>query len=359
MDIAVETRNITKRFEKGRVVALDNVSIYVKKGEIFTLLGPSGSGKSTLLRIIDGLEEPDSGDVFIDGKCVTHVPAHKRDVCMVFQRLALFPHKNVFENVAFGLKMHKIDKNEIKKRVEETLWKVELNPEIYALRFPHQLSGGEMQRVALARALVLRPAVILFDEPLSSLDKRLRDKMRVELKQILKRFNLTAIYVTHDQEEAFVLSDRMAIINKGKILQEGTPRELYEKPQSSFIANFLGDTNIFKGVIKQMKGNLVIIELQDGICITANYTETPPISRDVLVSLKAEKIVLSDRPLFENHLEATVKEAIFVGEKIIYVVELNKELTLKVIEKNFGKTWRKGDRVLVNWLPDDIILIPE
>ncbi|MEM0007608.1 MAG: ABC transporter ATP-binding protein [Candidatus Bathyarchaeia archaeon] len=358
MEIAVETRNITKRFEKGKVVALDNVSIYVKKGEIFTLLGPSGSGKSTLLRIIDGLEQPDSGDVFIDGKCVTYVPAHKRDVCMVFQRLALFPHKNVFENVAFGLKMRKFDKNEIKKRVEETLWKVELDPEIYTSRFPHQLSGGEMQRVALARAIVLRPAVILFDEPLSSLDRRLRDKMRVELKQLLKKFNITAIYVTHDQEEAFVISDRMAVINKGKIVQEGTPLELYEKPQSAFVANFLGDTNIYKGVIKQIKGNLVIIELQGGTCITAKYADAPSISRDVLVSLKAEKIVLSDRPLFENHLEAVIRDVIFMGEKIMYIVEVSKELTLKAFEKNFGKIWRKGGKVLVNWLPDDVALIP-
>jgi len=359
MSVAVETRNIVKTFDKGRVVAVDNVSICVGKKEIFTLLGPSGSGKSTLLRIIDGLERPDSGDVFIEGECVTDVPTHKRNVCMVFQRLALFPHKNVFENVAFGLKMRKTDKTEIKKRVEETLAMVELDPKIYAARYPQQLSGGEMQRVALARAMVLRPAVILFDEPLASLDKRLRDKMRVELKQLLKKFNITAIYVTHDQEEAFTLSDRIAIMNKGKIIQVGRPMEVYERPRSAFVANFLGDTNILKGVVEKVGTKSISIKLKEGISILAAKEEMFSSTRDVIVCLRAEKIVLSNEPLYENRFEALIKEVLFSGENIEYLAELQEGLILRVKEKNRGQTFNKGDKVFVNWRLQDSVLISE
>jgi len=358
MQITVETKNVTKTFEKGKVVAVDNVSISVKKGEIYSLLGPSGSGKSTLLRIIDGLETPDSGDVFIEGECVTEVPAHKRNTCMVFQKLALFPHKTVFDNVAFGLRMRKVEKAEIKRRVEEALRLVELPSEVYADRYPRQLSGGEMQRVALARAIVLRPAVILFDEPLASLDKRLRDRMRVELKQLLKRLNITAIYVTHDQQVAFTISDRIAIMDKGKIMQIGTPIELYERPRSAFIASFIGDTNILKGTVKKIEKDSALIELESGVVIRALKEEGLSSNKEVTVCLRAERILVSRKPLYENSFEATIKEVLYSGENTKYFLTLKSGLELEAKEKTrYQEMFSKGEKVFVNWRPSDVILI--
>ena len=238
----IDIRNLSKRF--GKVPALDDVSLTFRHGEFFGLLGPSGSGKTTLLRAIAGFVEPDAGEICFDGERVEHVPVHQRGIGMVFQNYALFPHMSVAENIAFGLTVKARQEADIEARVRDALKLVQL--EGLGARRPKELSGGQQQRVALARALITRPKVLLLDEPLGALDRRLRQEMQVELKQIQRQTGVTAIFVTHDQEEALTLSDRIGIIHQGKLIQYGPPREVYEKPATLFAAQFLGDANLLK-----------------------------------------------------------------------------------------------------------------
>ncbi|MEM2007489.1 MAG: ABC transporter ATP-binding protein [Sulfolobales archaeon] len=254
--MSIELVQVSKRF--GKVVAVDKVSVEIEKGEFFTFLGPSGCGKTTTLRIIAGLEIPDEGRVIMDGADITYLPPHKRDTAMVFQNYALWPHMSVFENVAYGLKVRKYPKEEIRRKVKEVLELVRL--EGLEDRYPTQLSGGQQQRVALARALVVEPKALLLDEPLSNLDAKLRIEMREELKRIQKSLNITAVYVTHDQEEAMVLSDRIAVMNRGRVVQIGSPEELYGRPRTLFVATFIGKYNILEGVVREVEGDTVSIE---------------------------------------------------------------------------------------------------
>jgi spermidine/putrescine ABC transporter ATP-binding subunit len=239
----VELRGLVKRY--GTTVALDGVSLGIRPGEFFTLLGPSGCGKTTSLRSVAGFVVPDAGDVLIDGARVNDVPPHKRRVGMVFQHYALFPHRTVTQNVAFGLRMQRVEKAELGRRVADALALVQLPG--HGERYPRQLSGGEQQRVALARALVTRPAVLLLDEPLGALDKKLRDHMKIELKRLQREVGITTIYVTHDQEEALTMSDRIAVMHRGRVEQVATPRELYEAPATAFVASFIGNINLLTG----------------------------------------------------------------------------------------------------------------
>ncbi|MEM2414106.1 MAG: ABC transporter ATP-binding protein, partial [Sulfolobales archaeon] len=254
--MSIELVQVSKRF--GKVLAVDKVSVEIEKGEFFTFLGPSGCGKTTTLRIIAGLEIPDEGRVIMDGADITYLPPHKRDTAMVFQNYALWPHMTVFENVAYGLKVRKYPKEEIRRKVKEVLELVRL--EGLEDRYPTQLSGGQQQRVALARALVVEPKALLLDEPLSNLDAKLRIEMREELKRIQKSLNITAVYVTHDQEEAMVLSDRIAVMNRGRVVQIGSPEELYGRPKTLFVATFIGKYNILEGVVREVEGDTVSIE---------------------------------------------------------------------------------------------------
>lgn len=239
----LRVHNLRKTFSHGSVVAVKDVSFEVAPGEILALLGPSGCGKTTTLRMIAGLEEPDRGEVLVNGKPVLGLPPHRRNVGLVFQDLAVFPHKTVFENVAFGLRIKHMNAEELKRRVDEILRLVELPSEEFGERSPATLSGGQLQRVALARTLVMEPTLVLFDEPMVSLDRRLRDRMVVEVRQIQKRLGLPAIYVTHDQESASFFSDRIALMEAGQIVQTGTSLQIYRSPKSQFVANFIGDTN--------------------------------------------------------------------------------------------------------------------
>jgi ABC-type Fe3+/spermidine/putrescine transport system ATPase subunit len=261
----LEVRELRKVFRSRvgdeAVVAVDGVSFTVTAGEIFALLGHSGCGKTTVLRSIIGLEQPDSGDVILNGRSVLDVPTHKRDVGLVFQDLALFPDKTVSENVAFGLRMKGTPRSEIRGRVEQFLELVELPPATYGRRLPSHLSGGEQQRVALARTLVLEPSIILFDEPLASLDRRLRDHMTVELRQLQKRVGLPAVYVTHDQEVALKLSDRMAVMHWGRIEQMGSPVDIYRRPKTQYIADFIGDMNFLAGEVVEVTATRVTIRV--------------------------------------------------------------------------------------------------
>ena len=237
----VELRNVTKRF--GSNMVIDNINLTIPQGQMVTLLGPSGCGKTTILRLVAGLEKPSEGQIFIDGEDVTHRSIQQRDICMVFQSYALFPHMSLGENVGYGLKMLGVSRNEVKQRVKDALAMVDL--EGFEDRYVDQISGGQQQRVALARALILKPKVLLFDEPLSNLDANLRRSMRDKIRELQKQFNITSLYVTHDQSEAFAVSDTVLVMNKGHIMQIGSPQELYRQPASRFMASFMGDANLF------------------------------------------------------------------------------------------------------------------
>ncbi|WP_333987994.1 ferric ABC transporter ATP-binding protein [Providencia huaxiensis] len=241
----VELKNVTKRF--GNNTVIDDLSLSIPQGSMVTLLGPSGCGKTTVLRLVAGLEKPTEGRMFIDGEDVTDRSIQQRDICMVFQSYALFPHMSLWDNVGYGLKMLGLPKAEIKKRVDEALELVDLAG--FADRFVDQISGGQQQRVALARALILKPKVLLFDEPLSNLDANLRRSMREKIRELQQQFNITSLYVTHDQSEAFAVSDMVLVMNKGKIMQLGSPQELYRQPASKFMASFMGDANIFPATL--------------------------------------------------------------------------------------------------------------
>ncbi|EJD6475114.1 MULTISPECIES: ferric ABC transporter ATP-binding protein [Providencia] len=241
----VELKNVTKRF--GNNTVIDDLSLSIPQGSMVTLLGPSGCGKTTVLRLVAGLEKPTEGRMFIDGEDVTDRSIQQRDICMVFQSYALFPHMSLGDNVGYGLKMLGLPKAEIKKRVEEALELVDLAG--FSDRFVDQISGGQQQRVALARALILKPKVLLFDEPLSNLDANLRRSMREKIRELQQQFNITSLYVTHDQSEAFAVSDMVLVMNKGKIMQLGSPQELYRQPASKFMASFMGDANIFPATL--------------------------------------------------------------------------------------------------------------
>ena len=253
--VLVELKQVCKSFDGKSVLKLNNLDLQIYNGEFLTILGPSGCGKTTTLRLIAGFEHADSGDIILDGKKINNIPANNREVHTVFQNYALFPHMTVFENIAFGLKMHKVPKNEIKDKVMEVLRIVKL--EEFVDRKPHQLSGGQQQRVALARALVNKPLVLLLDEPLSALDASLRLNMQKELKQLQRKLGITFVLVTHDREEALSMSDRVIVMNQGVIEQCGTPKNLYEEPNSIFVANFIGDVNILKGEVLGFEDNLV------------------------------------------------------------------------------------------------------
>lgn len=257
--VRVKLENVCKKF--GNVVAADNVCLDIFEGEFFTILGPSGCGKTTTLRIIAGLERVDSGKVLFDDVDVTNIPPYLRNTGMVFQNYALWPHMTVFDNVAFGLKIRKVSRDEIRRRVKEVLELVKLSG--LENRYPHQLSGGQQQRVALARALVIEPKVLLLDEPLSNLDAKLRVEMRSELKSLQRKLKITTIYVTHDQDEALTLSDRVAIMNNGRILQVSTPIDIYNKPRDLFVASFIGKCTILTGVVQNRSDGYLEVKCDD------------------------------------------------------------------------------------------------
>lgn len=295
--------NVDKNYAD--VKALVNVSLNVQEGEFFTLLGPSGCGKTTLLRIIAGLELPDTGKVILGGQDISALPATKRQVNTVFQSYALFPHLSIFENIAFGLRSRKFRQNEVQTRVDRRLEMLGL--EEMSDRFPHQLSGGQQQRVALARALVNEPEVLLLDEPMSALDARLRAQVQVELRRLQRKLGQTFILVTHDQAEALVVSDRIAVMSAGEIIQFGTPKEVYEQPQTRFVAEFLGAANLIEGR-KDESG----IQTDMGFL---NLTATPQWARGT-VAIRPERIRISEREPAKNGIKAKVTEAIYRGTNV-------------------------------------------
>jgi len=340
-EVDVRLVNVTKMF--GDQTAVDGITLDVSDGEFFTLLGPSGCGKTTTLRMIGGFEQPTSGLIELKGEDVTYLPAHKRDVNTVFQSYALFPHLTIFENVAFGLRRSGVKGAEVTRRVGEALELVQLVG--FEKRYPAQLSGGQAQRVALARALVNRPAVLLLDEPLGALDLKLRKQMGIELKRIQREVGITFIYVTHDQEEAMTMSDRIAVMNKGRYEQLAGPETLYERPATRFVAGFVGASNLLEGTVGS-EGDHWTITLSSGAVVRA-----PKSLGDIGTSLEP------GRESKGNALEGTVVDTSYLGVITQYVVEGKGGLRLLVSEQNVDRTtrndtWRPGERVTLTWRPE-------
>jgi putative spermidine/putrescine transport system ATP-binding protein len=353
---SLSVSGLTKRY--GDFAALSDVSLEIRAGEFMTLLGPSGSGKTTLLMIIAGFTAPASGSVRVDGADITPLPPEGRDFGMVFQGYALFPHLTVRDNVAFPLVVRHRPRAEVEERVAQTLRLVQL--EALARRRPRELSGGQQQRVALARALVFQPRLLLLDEPLGALDKNLRGDMQRELKDLHERTGVTFIHVTHDQEEALAMSDRIAVLNHGRIEQVGPPREIYNRPRSVFVAGFLGANNMLPGRIRGAERGTVTISVL-GAGVTAVPTDSPAKGAEVTVMIRPESLTLSGAgapaAVQHNRLAGTVRTTVFQGSRELVLVDCANNATLQA-ECPPSARWRSGDRVVVSWPPEATHLLP-
>lgn len=347
---------ITKRF--GDFTAVERVSLSVKKGEFLTLLGPSGSGKTTLLRMLGGFEYPTSGALELHGADVGYLPPYKRNIGMVFQKYALFPHLTVIENIAYPLKRRKVKAAEVEKQVKEALELVGLDG--FGSRYPRQLSGGQQQRVALARAVVFHPELLLMDEPLGALDKKLRDRMQVEIRALQKRVGITTVYVTHDQIEAMTMSDRVAVMNRGRIEQIGTPRELYDRPMTEFVAGFIGDSNLIPTVLESVDGNSVSLKVLDRAGIRAPASPHIAEGKRLKLLIRPEKlrIPIDRAEAHENWLEGTVRSMVFLGEAIQMTVAVaGTDLSVKIANRTGETAISVGQKVIVSWSKDDCSLV--
>ncbi len=365
-EVDIEFRGVTKRFDD--VVAVDDVSLSVERGAFFSFLGPSGCGKTTSLRLIAGFDQPTEGDVFISGSSVVGIPSHKRPVNMVFQQYALFPHMNVSENIGYGLRQRdpKPAKQEITKRVDETLEMVRLSG--YGKRRTWELSGGQQQRVALARALINRPTCLLLDEPLAALDRKLRREMQIELQTLQRDVGITFILVTHDQEEALSMSDRICIMREGQIIQSGSPRELYDEPLNRYVADFVGKTNFFSGEVVDTNDSRVTIKSESGqILVGTQPNGAAPMARGskACVAVRPEMISITAENGSSNFtnfaIQGQVMNRIFLGEHSEYLVATEGcgdvlVLSPKSIESN-NRSFSPGDNVSISWGPDTALAL--
>jgi spermidine/putrescine transport system ATP-binding protein len=361
--VDVRLVDVVKKF--GEAVAVDHINLEVLDGEFFSLLGPSGCGKTTTLRMIGGFEEPTSGLIELQGEDVTWLPPYKRNVNTVFQNYALFPHLTIYDNVAFGLRRRKVKDSEVNRRVLEMLELVELPG--FDRRKPTQISGGQAQRVALARALINRPAVLLLDEPLGALDLKLRKQMQVELKRIQQEVGITFIYVTHDQEEAMTMSDRIAVMSKGRYEQVGEPEALYERPATRFVASFLGISNLLPGTVEGIDDQYATVRLADDSRVRAPRALFDR-SRAVSIGIRPEKIRLHELsaqlPSGHNHLSGVVRNASYSGVSTQYQIEARGGARLTVFEQNVERAtrselWAPGEGVQLTWSPDHSFVIAE
>jgi spermidine/putrescine transport system ATP-binding protein len=365
-EIDIEFRAVTKRFDD--VVAVDDVSLTVERGSFFSFLGPSGCGKTTSLRLIAGFDQPSEGDVFIGGTSVVGIPPHKRPVNMVFQQYALFPHMNVAENIGYGLRQRnpKPEKQEIAKRVDETLEMVRLSG--YGKRRAWELSGGQQQRVALARALINRPTCLLLDEPLAALDRKLRREMQIELQTLQREVGITFILVTHDQEEALSMSDRICIMREGQIIQSGSPRELYDEPVNRYVADFVGKTNFFSGTVVDVSDSSVTVKSESGqVFVGAQPRGAATLTKGskACVAVRPEmiSIMAADESSDSNSItiHGQVMNRIFLGEHSEYLVATEgygevMVLSPKSIE-SINKSFAPGDNVSISWRPEAVLVL--
>jgi spermidine/putrescine ABC transporter ATP-binding subunit len=352
---SVRVADLVKEF--GATRAVDGVTFEARAGEFLSLLGPSGSGKTTILMTVAGFEQPTNGEVFIGEQPVTRVPPNRRNVGMVFQKYALFPHMSVFENVAFPLHRRRVPKREIEQRVREALEMVRLGG--FEDRKPNQLSGGQQQRVALARATVYRPPVLLMDEPLGALDKKLREQVQLEIKHLQRRLGTTVIYVTHDQDEALTMSDRVAVLNEGKLEQIGTPEDVYERPINGFVAGFVGETNFFIGELKAREEANCMVEIEGGISIEASIVDGRGLrlGESVQVAVRPRRVELLrlDEGM-PGHL-GTIIETVYSGDSLLSIVRLERGPKLAVRETLDGSDpWRAvGEKIVVRWDRSDAL----
>jgi spermidine/putrescine transport system ATP-binding protein len=358
---AAEFRSVSKTF--GTTKAVDRLSLSIRPGEFFALLGPSGCGKTTTLRLLAGLEDPDpdGGEILIQGESVNGRRPYERRLSMVFQNYALFPHLSVARNVAFGLEERRMPRAGIAPRVRQALELVRLDPETFASRIPSQLSGGQRQRVALARALVLEPALLLLDEPLGAIDLKLRKEMQLELKALNRRLGITFVYVTHDQEEALTMSDRIAVMDHARVVQVGTPAEIYENPRTAFVASFIGEANILEGRVGRRAGGQWEVRRADGQAFRVPDHPSLRESGTVRVAIRPEWLDLfpaGTAPPEENALPGRVEDIVYLGETLHVVLSLDDTSRMRVALRNEGQLsrpvpWRPGDAVSVGWLAED------
>jgi putrescine transport system ATP-binding protein len=357
----VRVEGVTKTFDQ--VYAVDDVSLSIYKGEFFSLLGGSGCGKTTLLRLLAGLERPSAGRVYIDGADMTDVPPYARPVNMMFQSYALFPHMTVEQNVAFGLRQEGLPRREIRTRVADMLELVRMRP--WAARKPHQLSGGQRQRVALARSLVKHPKLLLLDEPLGALDRRLREHTQFELVNIQERVGVTFVMVTHDQEEAMTMSTRIAVMDAGRIVQVGTPGGVYEYPATRFVAEFIGAVNVFEGRVVESLADQVRVRSEDACCeLVIDHREPLTVGTPVAVAIRPEKMVARDEPSGEgaNTVQGVVAEIGYLGDVSIYHVRIPGGRLVQVQLTNLARltepalTW--DQTVYLSWQPSSGVVLP-
>ena len=355
---ALSVRRLRKAF--GSVVAVDDVSLDVAPGEFLSLLGPSGCGKSTVLRMVAGLVHPDAGQILLMGQDITALPVHRRNLGLVFQSYALFPHMTVFDNVAFGPRRRGVGESEVRPRVARMLELVRL--ESLGGRYPRELSGGQQQRVALARALATEPGVLLLDEPLSNLDALLREEMRVELKRLQERLGTTMIFVTHDQAEALILSDRVAVMQGGRVEQVGRPEDVYRRPATPFVARFLGRANFLHGAVAGTDAGRLVIALDGGLSIAAAAQPAPAPGQRVALAIRQENIRIAPAGAGAgrvNRFDATVVFHAFAGQAHHYVVQLADGRELEIAAPGASLPLARGAKAVVEWEPEDTVLVAD
>ena len=359
----ISIKNISKKFKANDYKTVDNISLDILKGESFSLLGPSGCGKTTLMRMIAGFEKPDSGRIFIDGIDMTDIPPYQRPVNMMFQSYALFPHMDIWNNVAFGLKQERTSKEEIERRVEEALKMVGMQD--FSHRKPSQISGGQQQRIALARSLIKRPKVLLLDEPLGALDRQTSERTQVELTNIQRLLDITFLVVTHDQEEAMSMSDRMAVMKDGKLQQVGTPKEIYESPNSRFVANFVGSINVFHGYVSDnsKKNRLTISSEEIESPMFVNSYDKLDLGSEAWVAVRPEEMGIYSEPDDDshNHAQGIIVDISFLGNQIIYHVELRSKkivhVSLPTSARSKNPLLDYGTNAYVSWDKTDGVLL--
>jgi putative spermidine/putrescine transport system ATP-binding protein len=348
----VKFEQVDKSYD-GEVLVVKDLNLDIAEGEFLTLLGPSGSGKTTTLMMLAGFETPTNGEIYLNSNPISSIPPYKRGIGMVFQNYALFPHLSVYENLAFPLKVRKMDNVEIEDRIQKTLSMVSLSE--FGNRMPAQLSGGQQQRVAVARALVFDPAVVLMDEPLGALDKNLRESMQYELKSIHEKLGVTVVYVTHDQGEALTMSNRIAVFNDGNVQQLSTPSELYESPVNSFVAQFIGENNTFSGTVKEINNEKATVQTESGEMITANPIAVSSVGEKTTVSLRPERVIINPESNIENQFDCQVKEIIYHGDHTRLRVSLlkNDDFILKIPNSEKKSEISTGTSIKLGWSSSD------
>jgi putative spermidine/putrescine transport system ATP-binding protein len=356
-DPVLEFRSVTKRF--GDILAVDRVSLTLGHGEFLTFLGPSGSGKTTTLMMVAGLQSPSGGEILMRGEPLVPLPPYRRNIGMVFQQYALFPHMTAAANVAFPLEMRGMRKAEIRRRVDDVLRLVGL-PDM-GKRMPSQLSGGQQQRVALARAIVFEPPLLLMDEPLGALDRKLREQMQIELSRLHRELSMTVLYVTHDQEEALTMSDRIAVFRNGRIDQVGTPRDLYEHPANRFVAGFLGESSFFPGVVQATVDGVAVVKTMHGLLRGRHAAGVAPHAAAV-IAVRPERVVLGDKVVApDNVIAGTIKDLIYLGQSCKSVIRLadNSEIVALQQAAVFERqSLTIGDTVRASWSSSDCTVLP-